>query len=35
MMLLVKDAGEWKIAAQAWDKATEAQSIPAELLDRK
>ncbi|HWV81997.1 MAG TPA: hypothetical protein VNZ50_11240 [Hyphomicrobiaceae bacterium] len=32
MMLLVKDGGEWKIAAQAWDKATDTRPIPAELL---
>jgi hypothetical protein len=34
MMLLVKDGGEWKIAAQAWDKATNARPIPAHLLTR-
>jgi len=35
MMLLVKDGGQWKIAAQAWDKATDAHPIPTELLDRR
>ncbi len=34
MMLLVKDDGYWKIAAQAWDKATDARPISAEFLDR-
>lgn len=32
MMLLVKDGGTWKIAAQAWDKATEANPVPKDLL---
>lgn len=32
MMLLVKDAGCWKIAAQAWDKESDSALIPAELL---
>jgi ketosteroid isomerase-like protein len=32
MMLLVKDEGRWKIAAQAWDKATDTRPIPAGLL---
>ena len=33
MILLAKDHGSWKIAAQAWDKATLACPIPASLLD--
>lgn len=32
MMLLIKDADRWRIAAQAWDKATDARPIPLELL---
>ncbi|MER8472770.1 hypothetical protein NKH23_25735 [Mesorhizobium sp. M1328] len=32
MMLLVKEQGSWKIAAQAWDKASESQPIPADIL---
>lgn len=32
MMLLVKDAGEWKIAAQAWDKESPGNPIPSELV---
>ena len=32
MMLLVKSEGQWKIAAQAWDKETNSGSIPHELL---
>ena len=32
MMLLVKDEGLWKIAAQAWDKESETAPIPTELL---
>ena len=32
MMLLVKDEGLWKIAAQAWDKESETTPIPTELL---
>ncbi|WP_072385073.1 DUF4440 domain-containing protein [Hyphomicrobium sp. CS1BSMeth3] len=35
MMLLVKDGGQWRIAAQAWDKATDTRPIPAELLGRQ
>lgn len=30
-LLLVKDAGEWKIAAQGWDKATAERPVPAQL----
>ncbi|MER8568615.1 nuclear transport factor 2 family protein [Mesorhizobium sp. M0924] len=33
MMLLVKDQGNWKIAAQAWDKAGEDTSLPTDILD--
>lgn len=33
MMLLVKSDGEWKIAAQAWDKETARTQIPDDLLD--
>jgi Putative lumazine-binding len=32
MMLLVRDRGHWAIVAQAWDKETNAGSIPSELL---
>ena len=32
MMLLVKDEGGWKIAAQAWDKASDALPVPPHLL---
>lgn len=32
MMLLVKQGETWKIAAQAWDKATDANPIPKEVL---
>jgi hypothetical protein len=32
MMLLVKDAGLWRIAAQAWDTEGESKRLPAELL---
>ena len=30
-LLLVKDGGEWKIAAQAWDRASPERPVPAEL----
>jgi hypothetical protein len=29
--LLVKDQGEWRIAAHAWDKATEDRPVPEHL----
>lgn len=32
MMLLVKEAGSWVIAAQAWDKATPSRPVPDALL---
>jgi hypothetical protein len=32
MMLLVKENGHWKIAAQAWDRETPSCQIPATLL---
>ena len=32
MMLLVKDAGLWRITAQAWDTEGESKRLPAELL---
>ena len=32
MLLLVKDQGAWRIAAQAWDRASEANPVPAQLL---
>lgn len=32
MMLLVKDSGRWKIAAQAWDRETTNRQIPADFL---
>jgi hypothetical protein len=34
MMLLVKEQGNWKIAAQAWDKAGEDKSLPTHILDQ-
>ena len=34
MMLLVKEDGSWRIAAQAWDRETKDTPIPAWLLDR-
>ena len=33
-LLLVKDQGRWRIAAQAWDMETLQLPIPADLLDR-
>jgi hypothetical protein len=35
MMLLVKDAGAWRIVAQAWDTAKNGASIPEDLLSRR
>lgn len=32
MMLLVKSEGQWKIAAQAWDRATEINPLPDTLV---
>ncbi len=32
MLLLVKTEGQWKIAAQAWDKATEINPLPDTLV---
>ena len=32
MMLLVCSEGQWKIVAQAWDKATAENALPAALL---
>lgn len=32
MMLLVKDAGAWRIMAQAWDKASPARPVPEALI---
>lgn len=32
MMLLVKSEGSWKIAAQAWDKASESNPLPDTLV---
>jgi len=32
MMLLVRDGGAWRIAAQAWDRETASNPIPAEFL---
>jgi hypothetical protein len=32
MLLLVKSEGAWQIAAQAWDKSSEANPVPADLL---
>ena len=31
-MLLIKDDGQWRIAAQAWDTEAEGKAIPPELL---
>ena len=33
MMLLAKNDGCWSIAAQAWEKETEARPIPGDLFD--
>jgi hypothetical protein len=35
MMLLVKDAGVWRIAAQAWDTEGDSKRLPAALLARE
>ena len=35
MILLVKDAGAWRIVAQAWDTAKNGASIPDDLLSRR
>ena len=32
MLLLVKSEGRWQIAAQAWDKASDANPLPDELV---
>lgn len=32
-MLLIKDDGEWKIAAQAWDTERDGKQIPAAFFD--
>ena len=32
MFLLVKSGGQWKVAAQAWDKETSSTPIPDDLL---
>ncbi|TPM25068.1 hypothetical protein FKO01_15620 [Mesorhizobium sp. B2-3-3] len=32
MLLLVKSEGQWKIAAQAWDRASEANPLPDALV---
>lgn len=32
MLLLVKSGGDWKIAAQAWDRESETLPVPDELL---
>ncbi|WP_137932448.1 hypothetical protein [Mesorhizobium comanense] len=32
MLLLVKSGGNWKIAAQAWDRASEANPLPDVLV---
>ena len=34
MMLLVKSEGAWRIASQAWDKASPHNPVPDGLLDR-
>ena len=35
MLLLVKNEGQWKIAAQAWDRETSGAPIPEELLGHR
>ncbi len=32
MLLLVKDTGAWRIAAQAWDTERDGRRLPADLL---
>lgn len=32
MLLLVKDGGRWRIVAQAWDKASDANPLPDALV---
>jgi hypothetical protein len=32
MLLLVKDTGAWRIAAQAWDTERDGTPLPADLL---
>jgi hypothetical protein len=34
MLLLVKDAGNWRIASQAWDRECADRPIPADLLSK-
>ena len=34
MMLLIKEAGAWRIVAQAWDVARDSKPIPADLFNR-
>ena len=35
MLLLIKDGGAWRIAAQAWDGETEAVPLPSDLAGGK
>ncbi|HJS33305.1 MAG TPA: hypothetical protein VJ924_15025 [Alphaproteobacteria bacterium] len=35
MMLLIKDAGAWRIVAQVWDTAKNGASLPEDLLSRR
>jgi hypothetical protein len=34
MMLLIKEDGTWRIAAQGWDTGNELSKLPADLLSR-
>jgi hypothetical protein len=34
-IVLVRDAGTWRIAAQAWDVETESNRIPRDLVERQ
>jgi hypothetical protein len=34
-IVLVRDTGTWRIAAQAWDVETESNRIPADLAERQ
>ena len=34
-MLLIKDAGAWKIVSQAWDNASDAKPIPPHLVSER
>jgi hypothetical protein len=34
-LLLIKDAGIWRIVSQAWDRESESEPIPAHLVGGK